>query len=405
MSEKEYDLLVDFIKDSIRQGDLSTAKKVAYFVVDHYPQGIEGLLLLAGLCEPKKSLIYLRKAEALDPANPLVIKALNWAESRLQQSVMTPTERQTENRPRAVLGQTSVASQQPATEKRGLVWLWALAVIFALVLFFLGMGALPRIPNRVSSHFNMFQSTKMSKPTLSATPGFEITSTPIPYEENETPVSSPTPTITPTPTFTLTPTATPTIIPDLYGCDMELRFTSGPLEGYGTTFTMINRDYFNFKGDKFATGKNTGVFYEDQRYLILHSGYLGGDFSKPLEAEFFRKYLELWGNNEIAYVEDQIQSLLGSEMVWICNAQQAVNLQLAEVVRLSHESSGQLWIDPTNILQIIDDRKGEPTEWIGDIDNPPQKSVYLGFCGWGPPGITQNRSIYYRYVLRFDILN
>jgi len=405
MSDKNYDSLVDFVKKSIREGDRSTAKKVAHFLVDHYPQRIEGLLLLAGLSNPKKSLIYLKQAEKIDPNNPLFIKALHWAESQIRQPAIVGAGPGIEGHASTIEEKSIRVSQQAATEKRGLVWLWALAVIFVLVLLFLGMGAFPRNPNRVSSHFNVFQSTKMIKPTLTATPGLEIMNTPTVYENTGTPVSTLTPTITFTPTSTPTPTATPTVIPDLYGCDMELRFTSGPLEGYGTTFKMIDRDYFYDKSDKFATGKNTGVFYENQRYLILHSGYLGGDFSKPLEAEFIRKYLELWGNNDTAYIEGQIQSLLGSEMIWICNSQQAVNLKFVEVVRLSHESSGQLWVNPANILQIIDERKGEPAEWIGDIENDTQKSVYLGFCGWGPPGVTQNRSIYYRYVLRFDIVN
>jgi hypothetical protein len=186
---------------------------------------------------------------------------------------------------------------------------------------------------------------------------------------------------------------------------MELRFISGPLDGTGTTFTMIDRSYFYDKGDKFDTGKNTGLFYEDQHYIILHSGYLGGNLSNPLEIEFLRKYIELWGNNEKAYIEDQIHTLIGSEMVWICDAQETINLKLAEVVRLSHQSSNELWLNPTDILQIIEEKGGDSSEWIGDIEDTPQKSVYLGFCGWGPPEITQNRSIYYRYVLRFETVD
>ncbi len=405
MSNQSYVSLVDFIKQLLRSGDHSTAKKVAHYLVDHYPNEIKGLLLLAGLSNPQKSIVYLNRAKAIDPNDPLVNKALYWAEAQLRQPTIAIRNEQIESQVSAAKPKFFPALRQPVTEKRGVVWLWALVIIFVLTLFFLGMGALPRNPDRVSSHFNLFQSTKMIKPTLSATPDLDSVNTPGTYENSGTPFPTPTPTTTFTPTLTPTPTPTPTIIPDLYGCDMELRFLSGPLEGYGTTFTMVEREYFYNKGDKFATGKNTGVFYENQRYLILHSGFLGGDYSQPLEAEFLRNYLELWGSNDNAYIEGQIQALIGSEMVWICNAQNAIQLQLAEVVRLSHKSTGQIWLDPTNFLTIIGDREGESSEWIGGINNPTQKSVYLGFCGWGPPEITINRSIYYRYVLRFDILD
>ena len=168
---------------------------------------------------------------------------------------------------------------------------------------------------------------------------------------------------------------------------------------------MLDRSYFQDKGDKFDPGKQTGIFYENQRFLLLHSGYLGGNPLYPLESEFIRKYLELWGNNDSSYIEDQIQSLIGSEMVWSCKDQKTINLQLSEIIRLSHTATNQLWLDPANLLTIIENREGEPSEWIGAINNPTQRSIYFGFCGWGPPEIAQNRSIYYRYVFRFDIMD
>ncbi|MDY6994218.1 MAG: hypothetical protein SVR94_16665 [Pseudomonadota bacterium] len=392
MTKQRYLLLINLAKRKLREGDRTAAKKIAQFIVTNYPEGLEGWLILGGLSKGEDALNYLHKAEKLAPEDSRVKQALTWANA---QSIKTLKEKDVRH---TLKLQPHIIPTQPLVEERASVWLWALAIIIILSLLFLGMGILPRYPNRVSSHYSLLQSTNSIKPTLSATPNFESADN---LETVTTLVPSPTPTIT----FTPTPTATPTIIPDLYGCDMELRFISGPLDGTGTTFTMIDRSYFYDKGDKFDTGKNTGLFYEDQRYLILHSGYLGGNLSNPLEIEFLRKYLELWGNNDKSYIEQQIQSLLGSEMVWICDAQETINLKLAEVVRLSHQSSNELWLNPTDILQIIEEKGGDSSEWIGDIEATPQNSVYLGFCGWGPPEITQDRSIYYRYVFRFDIFD
>jgi len=177
------------------------------------------------------------------------------------------------------------------------------------------------------------------------------------------------------------------------------------MEDYGTTFTMVDREYFYDRGDKFDPGKNTGVFYEDQRYLILHSGYQNGNLSNPLEAEFIRKYLESWGNYDHDYIEAQINALIGSEMIWICNNQEALRIKLVDVIRLSHDASSQLWLEPQNLLQIVADREGNASEWIGEMQGSETPSVYIGFCGWGPSTITVNRSIYYRYIMRFEIMN
>jgi len=399
MARQDYPLLIELAKRKLRESDRSAAKKIAHYIVTNYPEGLEGWLILGGLSKPKEAFFYLQKAEEIAPDDNRVRRALAWVESPLSQPPTKISDQQTTK----MITQT--IPQQPVMEKRGLVWLWALIIIFILSLLFLGMGILPRYPKSVSSHFSMLQSTNMIKPSLSMTPDYGLINNSETNETSNTNDSTPTPSMTFTPTHTPTPTSTPTIIPDLYGCDMEIRFTSGPLDGVGTTFKMIDRSYFHDKGDTFDTGKNTGLFYEEQHYLILHSGYLGGNFSRPLEIEFLRKQLELWGNNDTTYIKDQIQTLIGSEMVWICDAQETINLRLAEVVRLSHEASNDLWLNPTDILQIIDERAGDSAQWIGEIKDANQKSVYLGFCGWGPPEITQDRSTYYRYVIRFEVID
>ena len=168
---------------------------------------------------------------------------------------------------------------------------------------------------------------------------------------------------------------------------------------------MLDETYFFDKGDKFDTGKNTGIFYDTERYMILHSGYNGGNILSPLEIEFLRKYLELWGNEEMDYIEGQIADLIGSEVVWRCDGQEVMETKVKDVVRLSHEASTRLWLEPQNIFEILEAREGESSEWIGEIDKMIPETAYLGFCGWGPPGISEGRSTYFRYLVQFEILD
>lgn len=408
MSKESYLSLIEFAKRALRKGDRAKARKLAQYIVSQYPEGLEGLLILGGLVKPQESLVYLNKAYEIAPDDPRVKEALAWARARVKAAAFTPDQEKTAEIRVAPL------SPQPTVEKRGLVWVWALMIILTLSLIFLIMGIIPRNPNEVSSNFSLSQATKLNKTTLTATqalptdPATDLaTSTEeISFTSTNTEIAyiSPTPSPTPTPTNTPTPTATPTIIPDLYGTYMELRFTSGPLEDYGTTFTMVERQYFYDKGDLFDVGKNTGVFYEDLRYLILHSGYEDSTLTNALEAEFLRKYLESWGNSGNDYIESQMETLKGSKMIWISDYQKAIEVELVDVIRLSHEASSELWLEPENLLQIIEDREGNASEWIGEMNQSDTPSVYLAFCGWGPSSVTEDRSIYYRYVIRFEIL-
>ena len=398
MTSLTYQTLIESAKQALRNGERVRARKLAQEIVAQFPDGFEGLMILGGLSTPEESLHCLTKAHEIAPDDPRVNKALAWVNARLNAASFPVDDEQT------VKIQVAPISEQPATEKRGLVWVWAVLVILILSGLFLVMGILPRYPNQVSSHFNISLSTQLSKAQLTATPNLVGETISLTSTSTEILTFSPTPTATPTPTSTPTPTPTPTIIPDLYGSFMEIRFTSGPLEDYGTTFTMIDRDYFYNKGNIFDPGNNTGVYYENQRYLILHSGYEDGNLSYPLEAEFMRKYLESWGTSGTDYIEAQIEALKGSQMLWISNNQKAAELQLVQVIRLSHDSSSQLWLEPQNLLQIIADREGVESEWIGEMHETETPSVYIAFCGWGPSSITVNRSIYYRYILRFDII-
>lgn len=207
-----------------------------------------------------------------------------------------------------------------------------------------------------------------------------------------------------TPTNSPTSTSTPDPLAGLYNCRMEIEFLSGPLETKKTSFTVLGEDYFKDKGEKFAIGKGTGIYYESQHYFILHSAYIQGIVSRPLEAEFIRKYLESWGKVSTETIQENIDALIGSEVIWTCEGGPSFETEIDGVVRLSHETSNRLWLEPLNILEILADRKGLIYEWVGEIELMDDSRFLLGFCGWGPKSLEDERYTYYRYLVSFDML-
>jgi len=206
------------------------------------------------------------------------------------------------------------------------------------------------------------------------------------------------------PTLTPPPTPTPDPYSALYGCQMEIRFATGPLSDKSSNFNVLDRDYFYDKGDKFAPGKGTAIFYEAQRYFILHSAYVKGNVLRPMEAEFLRKYLEYWGTTGTEYIEGQIDSLIGSQVVWVCNEETVFETEIIGITRLSHEASNRLWLEPENIVDIIRDKEGLVSEWIGELQDTDQPTFYVGFCGWGPQSLDQDRYTYYRYLIQLEVM-
>jgi hypothetical protein len=204
----------------------------------------------------------------------------------------------------------------------------------------------------------------------------------------------------------ITPTITPTPDPlgNLYDCQMTIEFTSGPLASYNTTFTVLGEDYFTDKGDKFALGKGTGIYYEPMHYFILHSSYIRRIVDQPLEAEFIRKYLESWGPAGPQTIQGNIDALIGSEVVWTCEGGSSYVTEIDGIVRLSHEASNRLWLEPLNIPDILGDREGLVSEWVGEIEIEDDSRFLLGFCGWGAESLGDERYTYYRYLVSFDIL-
>ncbi len=106
--------------------------------------------------------------------------------------------------------------------------------------------------------------------------------------------------------LTPTSTSTPDIFAALYNCNVEISFVSGPLKKTLTSFSVLDKDYFFDKGDKFKPGKGTAVYYEELRYFILHSSYANGNIFQPMEAEFLRKFLEYWGTSGTEFIQGQI---------------------------------------------------------------------------------------------------
>ena len=206
--------------------------------------------------------------------------------------------------------------------------------------------------------------------------------------------------ILPTPS----PTATPNPFASLYGCEMQLNFTSGPLESKNTVFNVLGEDYFSDKEDKFKPGKGTGIYYQDQHYFIIHSSYVNGNILRPMEGEFLRKYLEYWGSSGNAYVQGQMDSLIGSEVIWSCDGEQVFRTEISGIARLSHEASNRLWLEPENLEEIVVDREGLVSEWIGNISPTSEPHLYLAFCGWNANSNSSDRYTYFRYLFQFEII-
>lgn len=200
-----------------------------------------------------------------------------------------------------------------------------------------------------------------------------------------------------------TPDTTPDPFADLYNCEMALKFINGPLETRAAEFEVLGKDYFADKGDKFAPGRGTSIFYEEQRYFILHSSYVDGNILKPMEAEFIRRYLENWGKTGTEQIKQNINSLIGSEAIWVCNGKLAFKTEITGIVRLSHAASERLWLEPRELDSILADQEGLASEWVGGINEASQPALLVGFCGWGPNSIESGRYTYFRYLIQFEI--
>ena len=242
------------------------------------------------------------------------------------------------------------------------------------------------------------QDPTTTLPTATAT----STSTEIPSAIQEEAAVTPTQSVI---EETPQPTPTPDPFASLYNCEMEIQFMTGPLSERAAEFTVLGEDYFFDKGDKFAVGKGTSIYYEAQKYFILHSSFVNGNPLRPMEAEFIRKYLEYWGTADTDYIQEKITELVGSEALWVCDGQAMFKTRINGAVRLSHEASDRLWLEPEELETILDDKEGLVSEWVGEIPETDDQSLYIGFCGWGPSDLGSKRYTYFRYLINFEILD
>jgi len=94
MAETKYKVCIEKFQKMGETSDLEKAKaairsnnrKKAWRLLQQHiaivPDDIDAWLMLGGLAEPSKRKVYLRVAEKLDPENPLVKQAINWAEGQ-----------------------------------------------------------------------------------------------------------------------------------------------------------------------------------------------------------------------------------------------------------------------------------------------------------------------------------
>jgi len=291
--------LLNKAKHALRERDLAGAKVWAASTVNENPALIEGWLILCGLTQPPQSWDYLQHALEIAPKDPRVLAAKAWAEqrsSRLAIPEFQPSESQQ-------AGQSHSGARDEKQMIKSTISTWAGLMVFllAVALLFFGWGRFSVFSFSDDQLISLIDPSAIAKLTDEIIAPDEIQPDSTPTLSGEDLVLNITPTQMPTVTATLqprpTPTSTPTLIPNLYGCSMAFEFVSGPLEGRGTTFTMVDEDYFTDKGELFAPGNNTGLIYEDQAYIILHSGFKDGRLLEPLEIEFVRKYLESWGSS------------------------------------------------------------------------------------------------------------
>ncbi len=193
--------------------------------------------------------------------------------------------------------------------------------------------------------------------------------------------------------------------PNLYGCKMVMKFTSGPLKGKKSKFTVLTEDYFTDKGEQFYPGEKTAVYYEGPRYLILHSAFADGNILRPLEVEFIRYYLEYWGESGTEFIQDRIDELIGSKVEWTCDGETILQTEINSVIRLSATASNEIWENPIYLRQILLKHEGKAEEWLGEMDPYFMDTFFLGFCGWGPEESGDDRYYYYRYLINFTILS
>jgi lipoprotein-anchoring transpeptidase ErfK/SrfK len=226
---------------ALKQGERSTARRLAAEAARLDARLEEPWLILAALAEPHASIDYLNRALQINPASERARKGMHWAVRRLRASQPPHLTRSAAGPEAAVirgetlpvriqrLKQTVLDSTQPILVRRppkpathvtpakhprpaATWWISALALVLVVCLGLLFWMLSPELkialagsPAAARPIGALFKPTITPTPTFTFTPTSTATSTATP-----TSTPSPTPTDTPTPTPTDTPPPTPT---------------------------------------------------------------------------------------------------------------------------------------------------------------------------------------------------
>ena len=205
MINKDLPALLSEAYAALHRGDLPLARQKAHKVVSIDPECVQGWLILAGLSNPEVSLYYARKAQAISPDNPWVIKALHWAQQRCEDK-KTSTSLEATRKVRTGHREKVFILEPPIRIETHLpVWIWTFVILLILTLIFLGLDFVPlKFVSAVERAGPISQET-IAKPCLTPTATLMPTPTPIP---TLTPIPTVTPTATPSSTPAVQPTAT-----------------------------------------------------------------------------------------------------------------------------------------------------------------------------------------------------
>lgn len=186
---------------ALRQGDRTSARRLASHAAALAPDREEPWLILAAVASPQGSLEYLKQALKLNPSSPNARKGIHWAIRRLQsgEQLSPKVRRITRSAPGLHLRKKS-----PVSVSKWLPLLLAVVILCPLAFLWLlspqiSKAILPsEVPPLAVANFTKATRTPTNTPTYSPTP----TST-------ATPTATHTPTVTPTSTPTSTPTKAP----------------------------------------------------------------------------------------------------------------------------------------------------------------------------------------------------
>lgn len=221
---------------ALKQGERSTARRLAAEAARLDARLEEPWLILAALAEPHASIDYLNRALQINPASERARKGMHWAVRRLRASQPPHLTRSAAGSEAAVirgetlpvriqrLKQTVLDSTQPILVRRppkpathvtpakhprlaATWWISALALVLVVCLGLLFWMLSPELKTALAvSPAAARPIGALFKPTITPTPTFTFTPT-------NTATSTATPTSTPSPTPTDTPTPTPTETP------------------------------------------------------------------------------------------------------------------------------------------------------------------------------------------------